>query len=93
MDIVNPVIQYGVWGVVGVLLGIQVWLIKRILSLLIKNQQIVSENTAAFRELVSVIDKTNMQILDTRTRLDDQGATLRSMNERLLARPCLIPRT
>lgn len=47
----NPVIQYGFAGFCVVLIGIIVWLIGRLLQVLNDNNNIISANTMAIREV------------------------------------------
>lgn len=71
----NPIIQWGFAGFCLVLLGIIVWLVKRLLKVLEDNNTIILGNTQAIRENVA---STQELLRETR-----------NMRDRLLTRPCL----
>ncbi len=75
-NILSPIIQFGFAGFCGVLLVILVWLTKRLLGLLVTNNEVITANTHA------------IQSVDERTA--DEVRLLRDVNDKLLSRPCLI---
>jgi len=74
-NLLSPYIQYGFAGFCFVLLGIIVWLIRNLLQVLKANNDVISENTGAIRELAKTV--TEMALLQ------------RNIHDRLLARPCI----
>ncbi len=73
--LLSPLIQYGFLGLSGVLLTIIVWLMKQLLDLMAKTNDIIKANTEAIGHL------------DDRTK--DELLILRSINDKLLSRPCM----
>ena len=74
--VITPVMQWGFAGFAMVMVGINVWLIKRLLGLLDANNKIIAENTRARWEVAKLINAA-LRIL-------------RGVNERLLSRPCKL---
>ena len=74
-QLLEPMIQYGFAGFSAVLIGIIVWLIRRLLDVLEKTNTIIAANTAAIRDVSKM---TN-----------DELKLLRTVHERLLQRPCM----
>jgi len=74
-NFLSPIMQYGFAGLSAVLLAILVWLIKKLLDLLEKTNQIISDNTKAIRDV------------DERTI--DELKLLRAIHDKLLSRPCM----
>ena len=74
-NLLSPIVQYGFAGFSAVLLVILVWLIKKLLDLLEKTNQIISDNTQAIRNV------------DERT--GEELKLLRAVHDKLLSRPCL----
>jgi len=70
-----PIIQYGFAGLSVVLIVIIVWLIAKLLKLLGQTNAIIAANTEAIRDV------------DERTR--DEMKLMRTVHDKLLARPCL----
>ena len=78
-DIVTqPIVQYGFLGFSAVLLGVVIWLIRRLLGVLEANNRIIAANTEAIRDL----PKMTADLLKLN----------RSVHEKLLARPCIAAR-
>lgn len=50
-SIMNPVIQWGFAGLSIVLLGILVWLIKQLLNVMDKNNEVIAANTQAIQRV------------------------------------------
>ena len=71
----NPMIQYGFAGFSGVLLVIIVWLIRRLLDVLRENNKVIIGNTSAISEV--------------RKLTEEELKLLRTINDRLLMRPCI----
>ncbi|MBI5725254.1 MAG: hypothetical protein HZA50_14945 [Planctomycetes bacterium] len=76
--IMQPIVQYGFLGFSAVLLGIVVWLIRRLLELLDANNRIIAANTDAIRDL------TNMT--------SDLLKLNRSLHDKIISRPCIAAR-
>jgi cell division protein FtsB len=77
-DLFSPVLQSGFLGFSVVLLGVVIWLIKRLLSLLDVNNRIIAANTQAINDLTKM---TN-----------DLLSLNRSVHDKLLSRPCIAER-
>lgn len=73
--LLQPVVQYGFLGFSMVLLGVVIWLIKRLLGVLEATNRIVAANTEAINDMGAL------------TR--DLLALNRSVRDKLLARPCI----
>ncbi len=73
--LLQPVVQYGFLGFSMVLLGVVIWLIKRLLGVLEATNRIVAANTEAINDMAAL------------TR--DLLALNRSVRDKLLARPCI----
>ena len=73
--ILQPIIQYGFLGFSAVLLGIIIWLIRRLLGVLEANNLIIAANTAAIERLMN----------DT----DDLLKLNRSLHDKIISRPCI----
>ncbi len=73
--IAQPVIQYGFLGFSAVLLGLVIWLIRKLLSVLEANTRVIEENTAAIRDLTSMTS--------------DLLKLNRSLHDKLISRPCI----
>jgi len=73
--LLQPLVRFGFVGFSGVLLGVVVWLMKRLLAVLERNTEVISHNTAAIRELSSMTT--------------DLLALSRSMHDKLISRPCI----
>jgi cell division protein FtsB len=71
----QPVIQYGFLGFSVVLLGVVIWLIKRLLSVLDANNKIIAANTQAINDLTKMTG--------------DLLKLNRSVHDKLLSRPCI----
>ena len=78
VNLAAPYMQLGFAGLSVVLLGIIVWLIRRLLGILDHNNQIIAANTNAITEL----RKTTAEELEV----------IRDLRERMLQRPCLKER-
>ena len=71
----QPVIQYGFLGFSVVLLGVVIWLIKRLLAVLEATNRIIAANTEAINDLTALTT--------------DLLALNRSVHDKLLSRPCI----
>lgn len=71
----QPVIQYGFLGFAGVLLGIIVWLIRKLLDVLEATNRIIAANTEAINDL--------SQATGDLLKLN------RSVHDKLISRPCI----
>jgi cell division protein FtsB len=77
-ELFRPVLQSGFLGFSVVLLGVVIWLIKRLLSLLDVNNQIIAANTQAINDL--------------RKMTSDLLTLNRSVHDKLLSSPCIAER-
>jgi hypothetical protein len=73
--VLQPLTQYGFIGFSAVLLGIVIWLIKMLLSVLDANTRVIEANTAAIRDLTSMTS--------------DLLKLTRSLHDKLISRPCI----
>ena len=71
----QPLVQYGFIGFAGVLLGIVVWLIRKLLDVLEANNRIIAANTEAIRELTGMTQ--------------DLLKISRSLHDKVISRPCI----
>lgn len=71
----QPVAQYGFLGFSVVLLGVVIWLIRKLLDVLEANNRIIAANTEAIRDL-------------TRTTSDLLSLN-RSLHDKIISRPCI----
>ena len=72
---VEPIVRYGFMGFSAVLLGLVIWLIRRLLAVLDANTRVIEANTSAIRDL------TNMT--------SDLLKLNRSLHDKLISRPCI----
>ena len=71
----QPIIQYGFLGFSAVLLGVVIWLIKRLLAVLEATNRIIAANTEAIHDL---------------TKLTGDLVKLnRAVYDKLISRPCI----
>ena len=75
---IQPVIQYGFLGFSAVLLGVVIWLIKKLLGVLEANNQIITANTEAIRDLTHMTSDL--------LKID------RSLHDKVISRPCIAER-
>ena len=73
--VTQPIVQYGFLGFSAVLLGVVIWLIKRLLTVLEANNGIIAANTEAIRDLTGM------------TR--DLLKLNRSVHDKIISRPCI----
>ena len=73
--VLQPIVRFGFVGFSAVLLGILVWLIKRLLAALERNTEVIAHNTQAIRDLSSMTT--------------DLLALSRSLHDKLISRPCI----
>jgi hypothetical protein len=71
----RPVIEYGFLGFSMVLLGIIVWLIRRLLVVLERNTEVVALNTSAINTLTTMT--ADLLVLN------------RSLHDKIISRPCI----
>ena len=71
----QPVVQYGFLGFSVVLLGVVIWLIRKLLDVLEANNRIIAANTEAIRDLTS----TTSDLLHLN----------RSLHDKIISRPCI----
>lgn len=76
--IFTPMIQGGFAVFSAVLLGVVVWLTRKLLDAVEKSNKVIAENTAAIRD-VHVMARDNMKLT-------------RTVHELMIARPCLTER-
>ena len=72
----NPIVQCGFAGMCAVLLGIIVWLIKQLLTVLKETNTVIGENTKTIGML--------------HTTSNEEIVVLRDIQAKLMARPCLM---
>ena len=75
-SLLTPVMQYGFAGMSVILVAVIVWLIRRLLAVLEKTNEIIAANTEAIRDV------------DHRTA--EELNLVRDLREKLLQRPCLL---
>ena len=75
---IQPVIQYGFLGFSAVLLGVVIWLIKKLLGVLEANSRVITANTAAIRDLMHMTS--------------DLLKINRSLHDKVISRPCIAER-
>jgi hypothetical protein len=73
--LMDPILQYGFAGMCAVLLVIIVWLIRHLMKLLEKTNQIISANTQA----ICQVDQHSIDALKI----------LRDTHDKIIARPCI----
>ena len=73
--VTEPIIQYGFLGFSAVLLGVVIWLIRRLLTVLEATGNIIAANTEAISDLTSM----------TRDLLQIN----RSLHDKIISRPCI----
>jgi hypothetical protein len=73
--LMDPILQYGFAGMCAVLLMILVWLIRNLIKLLEKTNQIISANTQA----ICQVDQHSLEALKI----------LRNTHDKIIARPCI----
>ena len=73
--VTQPIVQYGFLGFSAVLLGVVIWLIRKLLDVLAANNRIITANTEAIRDLTAM------------TR--DLLALNRSVHGKIISRPCI----
>ena len=71
----DPLVRYGFVGFSAVLLGIVVWLIKRLLVVLERNSEVVNSNTAAINTLSAMT--ADLLVLN------------RNLHDKIISRPCI----
>ena len=75
-DIVSqPAIQYGFAGFAMILLGVVIWLIRRLLDVLSANTSVIAANAEAIRDLTSMTA--------------DLLKLNRSLHDKIISRPCI----
>ena len=72
---IQPVVQYGFLGFSAVLLGVVIWLIRRLLGVLEAYSRVISANTEAIRDLMSMTG--------------DLMKINRSLHDKIISRPCI----
>jgi len=72
---IQPVVQYGFLGFSAVLLGVVIWLIRRLLGVLEANNRVISANTEAIRDLMRMTG--------------DLMTINRSLHDKIISRPCI----
>lgn len=73
--LLEPVVQYGFLGFSVVLLGVVIWLIRKLLMVLDRNNEVITANTQAVENLC----KTSAELMKLN----------REVHDKLLARPCI----
>ena len=73
--VIEPIVRYGFVGFSAVLLGVVIWLIRKLLEVLEANNKIIAANTEAIRDLTS----TTSDLLKLN----------RSLHDKIISRPCI----
>jgi cell division protein FtsB len=76
--IATPVVQYGFLGFSAVLLGLVIWLIRKLLTVLDANTRVIEANTKAISDLTGMTS--------------DLLKLNRSLHDKLISRPCIAKR-
>ena len=76
MNILEPVVQYGFLGFAVVLLGVVIWLIQKLLTVLDQTNRVIAANTEAIEDLANVTEEL--------VRAN------RSLHEKVITRPCMV---
>jgi len=76
--VTQPIVQYGFLGFSAVLLGVVIWLIRKLLDVLAANNRIITANTEAIRDLTA----TTSDLLNLN----------RSLHDKIISRPCIAQR-
>ena len=79
----SPMMQFGFAGIVLILLAIVVWLIKQLLAVIKTNNMVIDRNSQALVDNTHAVGKVDSNVTT-------QAEVLRQVNDKLLARPCLI---
>ena len=72
---IAPIVQYGFLGFSAVLLGLVIWLIKKLLIVLERNSEVITRNTEVIRDLTS--------------QTCDLLKLNRSLHDKIISRPCI----
>jgi len=72
---IQPLVQYGFLGFSMVLLGVVIWLIRKLLDVLEANNRIIAANTEAIRDLTAMTS--------------DLMKLSRSVHDKIISRPCI----
>ena len=72
---IAPIVQYGFLGFSAVLLGVVIWLIRKLLDVLEANNRIIAANTEAIKDLTT----TTCDLLKLN----------RSLHDKIISRPCI----
>ncbi len=83
ITIFSPLMQFGFAGIVIILLAIVVWLIKQLLAVIKTNNLVIDRNSQALTDNTHGIGKVEGVVTD-------EVKLLREVNDKLLARPCLL---
>ena len=70
--IFSPVIQYGFAGFCVILLGIIIWMIKRLLGVLEKNSEVISANTNAIQNTQRTMTETRDLTIEVKDILNQR---------------------
>ena len=73
--VTQPLVQYGFAGFAAVLLGLVIWLIRKLLGVLERNSEVIARNTDAIRDLTSMTH--------------DLLKLNRSLHDKIISRPCI----
>ena len=76
--ILQPIVDYGFVGFSAVLLGVVIWLIKKLLGVLAENSHIIAGNTQAIGDLARMTA--------------DLLKINRSLHDKIISRPCIARR-
>lgn len=72
----SPMVQYGFAGFCFLLLGLVFWMIRKLLDIIVKNNEVIERNTSTIGNLLN--------------QSKDELVILRSIHDKLLQRPCLV---
>lgn len=75
-SLLQPIVQYGFAGMCAILLGILIWMIRRVLDAFKSNGEIITANTNAINTL--------------NNNMTEQRAEIGGLKEELYRRPCMV---
>jgi hypothetical protein len=79
------VADYGFAGFSLILLGVIVWLVKKILGVIEHNNTVIASNTKAMQMLLH-------EISNLRTEFSKHEETLSQLRDKVISRPCIATR-
>ena len=90
MDVLSPMVQFGFAGFSAVLIGIVVWMIKKMSGIFETMNILIKNNTKVIGEFNSSMGDVRDEIKYVKSDQAEHIALTRDMREKLLSRPCMI---